>query len=89
MLKMHKKNIYSKPIYKLGALLQKKMFSDIKQFMNYQNYGGSVMLGTRKTVVKGHGSSNEKAVKVCIEQVIRAESARMNERISEALTQTT
>lgn len=88
MLKMLKKNIYSKPIYKLGALLQKKMFSDIKQFMNYQNYGGSVMLGTRKTVVKGHGSSNEKAVEVCIEQVVRAESARMNERISEALTQT-
>ncbi|MBO4870299.1 MAG: phosphate acyltransferase PlsX [Clostridia bacterium] len=88
MLKMLKKNIYSKPIYKLGALLQKKMFSDIKQFMNYQNYGGSVMLGTRKTVVKGHGSSNEVAIKVCIEQVVRAENARMNERISEALTQT-
>ena len=85
MLKMLKKNIYSNWKYKLGAALQKKMFSELKEFMNYQNYGGSIMLGTRKTVVKGHGSSNAKAIEVCIEQVCRAESAKMNERIVEEL----
>lgn len=85
MLKMLKKNIYSNWKYKLGAALQKKMFTHIKDFMNYQNYGGSVMLGTRKTVVKGHGSSNAKAIQVCIEQVCRAENAKMNEKISTLL----
>lgn len=85
MLKMLKKNIYSNWKYKLGAALQKKMFSYLKDFMNYQNYGGSIMLGTRKTVVKGHGSSNGKAVEVCIEQVCRAENAKMNERITKLL----
>lgn len=86
MLKMLKKNIYSSWKYKLGALLQKKMFSQIKEFMNYQNYGGSVILGARKTVVKGHGSSDARAIEVCIDQVCRAENARMNEKISEALS---
>ncbi len=85
MLKMLKKNIYSNWKYKLGAALQKKMFDHIKEFMNYQNYGGSVMLGTRKTVVKGHGSSNARAIEVCIEQVCRAETSNMNEKITRLL----
>ncbi|MBO4422935.1 MAG: phosphate--acyl-ACP acyltransferase, partial [Clostridia bacterium] len=85
MLKMLKKNIYSNWKYKLGAALQKKMFSKIKEFMNYQNYGGSVVLGARKTVVKGHGSSNARSIEVCIDQVCRAENAGMNKKITEAL----
>ena len=85
MLKMLKNSIYSNWKYKLGAALQKKMFSKIKDFMNYQNYGGSVILGTRKTVVKGHGSSNARAIEVCIGQVCNAENAKMNEKISETL----
>ena len=85
MLKMLKNSIYSNWKYKLGAALQKKMFSKIKDFMNYQNYGGSVILGTRKTVVKGHGSSNARAIEVCIVQVCNAENAKMNEKISETL----
>ena len=86
MLKMLKKNIYSNWKYKLGAALQKKMFADIKEFMNNHNYGGAVIIGARKTVVKGHGSSNARAVEVCIDQVCRAESSDMNGRITEALS---
>lgn len=86
LLKMLKKRIYSSWKYKLGAALQKKMFADIKDFMNYQNYGGSVILGARKTVVKGHGSSSAKAIEVCIEQVCHAENAKMNEKIIQALS---
>lgn len=86
MLKLLKSSIYSNWKYKLGAVFQKKMFADIKQFMNYQNYGGSVIIGARKTVVKGHGSSSARAVEVCVEQVCRTENAGMNERIAEALS---
>ena len=85
-MKMLKKSIYSNWKYKLGAALQKKMFDNIKEFMNYQNYGGSVILGARKTVVKGHGSSSARAIEVCIEQVCSAENAKMNEKISQALS---
>lgn len=80
-----KEMIYSKPVYKLGALLQKKMFADLKSMMNYQNYGGSVLIGTRKVVVKGHGSSKAVAVQKCIEQAYRMEESSLNSKIEEAL----
>ena len=76
-----KKEIFSRTLYKLGALLMKKMFADLKAFMNYQNYGGSVLLGTAKVVVKGHGSSKAVAVQKCIEQAYRMEVSRLSERI--------
>ncbi len=53
--------------------------------MNYQNYGGSVLLGTSKVVVKGHGSSKAVAVTKCIEQAYRMEASGLNRRIEAAL----
>lgn len=79
ILKMVKRSIFSNWKYKLGALLQSKMFSEIKQMMNYHNYGGSVLLGASKVVVKGHGSSNDVAVGKCIEQAFRMIRCRIDE----------
>lgn len=81
LLKKLKKDIYSRTLYKLGALLMKKMFLEEKEFMNYQNYGGSVLLGTDKVVVKGHGSSKAVAVEKCIEQAFRMETSRLSAKI--------
>ena len=81
LLKKLKKEIFSKTIYKLGALLMKQMFADMKEFMNYQNYGGSVLLGTSKVVVKGHGSSKAVAVEKCIEQAYRMELSQLSDKI--------
>ena len=86
LLKKLKKEIYSRPLYKLGALLMKRMFSDMKEFMNYQNYGGSVLLGTSKVVVKGHGSSKAVAVEKCIEQAYRMEASAIGPRIEEEIS---
>ena len=54
-----------------------------KAFMNYQNYGGSVLLGTSKVVVKGHGSSKPVAFEKCIEQAYKM---LMHERWHSKLT---
>ena len=81
LLKKLKKEIFSRTLYKLGALLMKKMFADMKEFMNYQNYGGSVLLGTSKVVVKGHGSSNATAVEKCIEDAYKMEVSRLSGKI--------
>ena len=81
LLKKLKKDIYSRTLYKLGALLMKRMFLEEKEFMNYQNYGGSVLLGTQKVVVKGHGSSKAVAVEKCIEQAYKMEISRLSEKI--------
>ena len=69
----------------MGALLMKRMFSDMKEFMNYQNYGGSVLLGAEKIIVKGHGSSDSTAVAKCIEQAYSVYTNRMNEKIEASL----
>jgi len=78
LLKKIKKDICSRTMYKMGALLMKRMFAEEKEFMNYQNYGGSVLLGTAKVVVKGHGSSNAVAVEKCIEQAYRMETSGLS-----------
>ena len=85
LLKKLKKDIYSRGIYKLGALLMKRIFMEEKEFMNYQNYGGSVMLGTSKTVVKGHGSSKAIAVEKCIEQAYKMEVNSLSTKMEEII----
>ena len=85
LLKKLKKEIFSRTIYKIGALLMKKMFTDMKEFMNYQNYGGSVLLGTSKVVVKGHGSSKAVAVEKCIEQAYRMEVSKLSDKIEKEI----
>jgi glycerol-3-phosphate acyltransferase PlsX len=85
LLKKLKKDIYSRTLYKIGAALMSKMFRDEKEFMNYQNYGGSVLLGTSKVVVKGHGSSKATAVQKCIEQAYRMQTSDLNAKIEEII----
>lgn len=71
MLKRLKKDITSSFWNKIGALFMLKTFKKEKAFMDYRNYGGSVLLGLEKIVVKGHGSSNAVAVRKCIEQAYK------------------
>ncbi len=81
LLKKIKKDIYSRTLYKMGALLMKRMFKEEKDFMNYQNYGGSVLIGTSKVVVKGHGSSRSTAIEKCIEQAYKMETSGLGAQI--------
>ena len=85
LLKKLKKDIFSRTLYKIGALLMKRMFADEKEFMNYQNYGGSVLLGCSKTVVKGHGSSKAVSVAKCIEQAYRMEQSAVAAKTEEVI----
>ena len=85
LLKKLKQGIYSKALYKIGGLFLKGMFKDMKSLLDYQNYGGSVLLGTSKTVVKGHGSSKAKAVTKCIEQVYMMQKNDFNNKVEQQL----
>ena len=86
LLKKIKKDIYSKKKYQLGALLMKKMFAEEKEFMNYQNYGGSVFLGADRIIVKGHGSADRTAIAVCISQARRMIKGDLNKNIGEGIS---
>ena len=86
MLKRIKKIFTSSFKNKIGALLLKKSVYELKDYMDYNNYGGAVMLGTKKIVVKGHGSSNGKAVKNCILQAYNMEKNHFTQTIEEELS---
>ena len=61
---MFTKNISSK----IGALFVMKSINAFKQSMDYREYGGAPLLGTKKPIIKGHGSSDAKAVYSAIKQ---------------------
>lgn len=88
MLKLLKKDISSSFRNKIGALILRKMFLREKQLLDYQNYGGSVMLGTQKIVVKGHGSSKQLAVRNCVEQAYRMAKVDLCGMMEEELRKT-
>ena len=51
---------------KIAALLIKKELMELKQYFDYNRYGGAVVLGVRKPVLKTHGSANAVAVSAVI-----------------------
>lgn len=71
---------------KLGALLVKKQLYKVKDLMDIGNYGGAVILGTTKTIVKGHGNSETKAVYNCIKQAYRMEKENLCQTIGEEIS---
>ena len=74
ILKLLKKTLKKNLKTKLGALVIKKDVYEIKDFMDYNNYGGAVLLGCKKTVVKGHGRINIdlQMVVVCIRTLFQS-----------------
>lgn len=52
--KAFKRNVFSK----IGYLLAKKGFKEMKETMDYKSVGGAMLLGVNGVVVKGHGSSD-------------------------------
>jgi glycerol-3-phosphate acyltransferase PlsX len=86
MLKLLKTTMTKSFKNKLGALLLKKDVYGIKDFMDYNNYGGGVMLGVNKTIIKGHGSSKASAVYHCVKQAYTMEKNNLVNSIGEAIT---
>ncbi len=70
VMKALKNAIMSSLSAKIGYLFMKKAFSKLRRDMDYNNYGGGVFLGTKKPVIKAHGSSNAAAIKQCVNQLI-------------------
>lgn len=54
---------------------------------NYENYGGTPILGINSTVIIGHGISNDKAIKNMLLLSKEVYDARLSDKIREALEQ--
>lgn len=77
LLGMLKEEISSSAMSKFGYLFMRKTFKNLKLRMDYNNKGGAVLLGTKKIVVKGHGSSKAKSVSMCILQAVEMHKANV------------
>ena len=80
LMQIIKQNVMASFWAKVGyALFMKKAFKNIKRVMDYSKYGGAVLLGIDKVVVKSHGSS--KAESICA-SVLQAKDAAASGLIS-------
>lgn len=76
-----KQNIKASFAAKLGyALFMRGAFKKIKKVLDYSKYGGAVLLGIEKVVVKSHGSS--KAESICA-SVLQAKEAAASGLVGE------
>jgi glycerol-3-phosphate acyltransferase PlsX len=66
---------------KLGALLAKSAFADLKKRMDYSEYGGAPLLGVKGGCIVCHGRSNAKAIKNAIRVASTFAVNRIDEKI--------
>ncbi|MGN0182968.1 MAG: phosphate acyltransferase PlsX [Candidatus Ornithomonoglobus sp.] len=63
------KNLFMKNLKsKIAALFVMDGVNEFKKMMDYREYGGALLLGCKKPVIKGHGSSDALAVFSAIRQ---------------------
>jgi glycerol-3-phosphate acyltransferase PlsX len=76
LLSILRREIKSRPLASLGALLAKPAFRAVAKVLDYREYGGGPLLGVNGVVIIAHGRSDalamENAVRVAVETV-RAE----------------
>lgn len=85
MSKWLKIELTRKPLRMLGAAMAKGAFQDLKGRTNYENYGGSPLLGVNGVCIIAHGGSSSIAMKNAIRVACETISNSVNPQIIEAL----
>jgi glycerol-3-phosphate acyltransferase PlsX len=70
---------------KLGAWLMSPALKRLKRHVNWDAYGGAMLLGTRGPVVVGHGRANAASIKAAIDRAHEAHSGSLVKKIEEHL----
>jgi len=71
---------------KIAALLLKRSIGAFRKKMDYTEYGGTLLMGISKPVIKAHGSSNAKAFKNAIRQAKNICGNNITGKIAQALS---
>lgn len=74
-------------VSKLGAALVMGGIKNLKKKMDYTEYGGALLIGIAKPVIKAHGSSNAKAFMNAIRQAKECCAANVIDQIASSLAQ--
>ncbi len=79
-------NIVLKQAEGMYALMHKRGLTSDEYFQrfNYENYGGTPVLGVKGNVIIGHGISNDKAVKNMIKHAYEVAQSGLSAKINEA-----
>ena len=85
LLKLLKGGINASFKRKMGGLLLKDMFKDMKLKLDYNNHGGALFLGVNKAVIKAHGSSKRTAFKTAVLQAAHYATFDISDKIIEKL----
>jgi len=72
---------------KIGAALLKPAFKEVKNRLDYTEYGGAPLLGLQHTLVKAHGSSDAKGIEKTILQTMSLVEQRVTETIASHFSQ--
>ena len=86
LLQKVKQGLMSTLRSKIGALLIKPALKKTLKEFNTSDHGGAPLLGLKGLVVKTHGSSEPRDVKMGILQCVQFTEQRINEKIKENLT---
>jgi len=87
MMSLLKSELTATPIYKMGALIAKGAFRNIKSRLDPEVYGGAVLLGLNGNVIKAHGGAREKAIMNAIRIAGEAVQHQLNELIIQEINQ--
>lgn len=78
-----KKNLFAK----LRAALVLDILGKVKKSVDYEGLGGAMLLGLKKTVVKGHGNSKAKSFSASVLQAVHAVRGDMVGKIEAMLSE--
>jgi phosphate acyltransferase len=70
-----------------GALLSRPAFRSVKKRLDYSEYGGAPLLGTKQICVICHGSSNAKAIRNAVRVAKEFYEGKLNQRIEEEISE--
>lgn len=87
LLKLIKQGVYSGGLKtKLGAVMLKPVFKDVKTKLDFNAQGGACFLGVNKVIVKAHGASKRGAISASILQAKDLAQKNVCEKIREGVT---
>ena len=83
--KFMKHHIKKSAFASFGSVFMRKVFSSLKQQIDYAEYGGAPLLGINGAAIVSHGKSNPKAIKNAIFQAINFVKSDVNKHIKASL----
>lgn len=85
MSKWLKASLTASPVRKMGALIAKGAFAELKERASAESYGGSPLLGVNGVVVIAHGGSTALAIRNAIRVAMESVNHQVNPHIVQTL----